>query len=112
MRYLLDSNICIYAMSGRHPQVLHRMQKAGKQALYVDAIVVSELAFGVAKSASSFQSRNKLQLQKFLLVLGQHQKQLEAQMMDLQANLDELKVHQRETRSLLHKSKNKLLRSN
>ncbi len=42
------------------------MQKAGKQALCVDAIVVSELAFGVAKSAPDFQARNKLQLQKFL----------------------------------------------
>ncbi len=41
------------------------------------------------------------QLQKFLLVLGQHRKQLEAQMMDLQANMDELKTHQREARSLL-----------
>src|SRR5665647_2249388 len=33
------------------------------------------------------------QLQKFLLVLANHQKQREAQMTDLQANLDELKVH-------------------
>ena len=66
MQYLLDSNICIYAMAGRHPQILQRMRKAGKQALCVDAIVVSELAFGVAKSAPSFQARNRLQLQKFL----------------------------------------------
>jgi len=52
------------------------------------------------------------QLQKFLLVLGEHQKQLEAQMMDLQANLDELKAHQREAKALLAKSKNKVLKSN
>jgi DNA-binding transcriptional MerR regulator len=52
------------------------------------------------------------QLQKFLLVLGAHQKQLEAQMMDLQANLDELKVHQREAKALLAESKNKSLKSN
>lgn len=44
------------------------------------------------------------QLQKFLLVIAEHQKQLEAQMRDLQANLDELKVHQREARALLAKS--------
>jgi DNA-binding transcriptional MerR regulator len=44
------------------------------------------------------------QLEKFLLVIGAHQKQLEAQMADLQANLDELKVHQREARALLAKS--------
>ena len=46
-----------------------------------------------------------LQLQKFLEVLTKHQQQLEAQMTDLQANLDELKVHQREARALLAKSK-------
>ena len=45
---------------------MRRMQKAGKQALCVDAIVVSELAYGVAKSAPNFQAKNKLQLQKFL----------------------------------------------
>lgn len=44
------------------------------------------------------------QLQKFLLVLAEHQKQLEAQMTDLQANLDELKEHQREAKALLAKS--------
>jgi DNA-binding transcriptional MerR regulator len=45
------------------------------------------------------------QLEKFLLVLSNHQQQLEAQMKDLQANLDELKVHQREARALLAKSR-------
>jgi DNA-binding transcriptional MerR regulator len=45
-----------------------------------------------------------VQLEKFLLVLSHHQQQLEAQMKDLQANLDELKVHQREAKALLAKS--------
>ena len=47
------------------------------------------------------------QLEKFLTVLASHQSQLEAQMLDLQANLDELKVHQREARALLAKSNGK-----
>jgi DNA-binding transcriptional MerR regulator len=45
-----------------------------------------------------------LQLEKFLLVLGQHRKQVEEQMADLQANLDEIKAHQREARALLAKA--------
>ena len=49
-----------------------------------------------------------LQLEKFLQVLAQHKKQLEEQMADLQANLDELKVHQREAKALLAKSKSKI----
>jgi len=44
------------------------------------------------------------QMEKFLQVLAHHQQQLEAQMTDLQANMDELKVHQREARALLAKS--------
>ena len=48
-----------------------------------------------------------VQLEKFLLVLTEHQRQLEAQMKDLQANLDELKVHQREAKALLAKTQRK-----
>ncbi|MDR3372072.1 MerR family DNA-binding transcriptional regulator [Rhodoferax sp.] len=44
------------------------------------------------------------QLEKFLQVLASHQQKLEAQMMDLQANMDELKVHQREAKTLLAKA--------
>jgi DNA-binding transcriptional MerR regulator len=43
------------------------------------------------------------QLQKFLDVLAQHRRQVEEQMADLQANLDEVKAHQREARALLAK---------
>ena len=43
------------------------------------------------------------QLGKFLEVLALHRKQIEEQMADLKANLDEIKVHQREARALLAK---------
>jgi DNA-binding transcriptional MerR regulator len=48
-----------------------------------------------------------LQLQKFLDVLAQHRRQVEEQMADLQANLDEVKAHQREARALLAKAEAK-----
>jgi DNA-binding transcriptional MerR regulator len=47
------------------------------------------------------------QLTKFLEVLAQHRKQIEEQMADLQANLDEIKVHQREAKALLAKAEAK-----
>jgi DNA-binding transcriptional MerR regulator len=47
------------------------------------------------------------QLSKFLNVLALHRKQIEEQMADLQANLDEIKVHQREARVLLAKQDGK-----
>lgn len=42
-----------------------------------------------------------VQLRRFLDVLAQHRRQLEEQMADLQANLDEVRVHEKEARTLL-----------
>ena len=44
------------------------------------------------------------QLKKFLAVLTDHRKKLEAQMIDLQANLDEIRVHEKEAKALLGKA--------
>jgi hypothetical protein len=40
-------------------------------------------------------------------VLAGHRQQLESQMADLQANLHELKAHEKETRALLNKASQK-----
>jgi DNA-binding transcriptional MerR regulator len=44
-----------------------------------------------------------VQLEKFLSVLAVHKKELEEQMMDLQANLEEVKLHEKEAKILLNK---------
>ena len=44
------------------------------------------------------------QLTKFLAVLAQHRTQLEEQMADLQDNLEEVKAHEKEARTLLTKA--------
>ena len=44
------------------------------------------------------------QLKKFLVILADHRKKLEAQLVDLQANLDELRAHEKEARVLLSKA--------
>ncbi|WP_296869323.1 MerR family DNA-binding transcriptional regulator [Tibeticola sp.] len=41
------------------------------------------------------------QLRKFLAVLAEHRRQLEEQLAEVQANLDEVKVHEKEARALL-----------
>jgi DNA-binding transcriptional MerR regulator len=41
------------------------------------------------------------QLRKFLTILAQHRQQLEEQLAELQANLDEVRTHEREARALL-----------
>ena len=44
-----------------------------------------------------------VQLQKFLSVLATHKRGLEEQMTDLQANLEEVKLHEKEAKGLLAK---------
>ena len=41
------------------------------------------------------------QLRKFLTILAQHRQQLEEQLAELQANLDEVRAHEREAKTLL-----------
>jgi DNA-binding transcriptional MerR regulator len=41
------------------------------------------------------------QLRKFLTILAQHRQQLEEQLAELQANLDEVRTHEREAKALL-----------
>ena len=44
------------------------------------------------------------QLKKFLTVLAEHRKKLHAQMMDLQANLEEIRTHEKEAKALLSRA--------
>lgn len=64
MKYLLDTNICVYAMNGHIP-VLRAMRRAGQGALCTSTVVLGELAFGVARSAPSHRERNALHLRLF-----------------------------------------------
>lgn len=41
------------------------------------------------------------QLRKFLAILAQHRQQLEEQLAELEANLDEVRTHEKEARALL-----------
>ena len=47
-----------------------------------------------------------VQLQKFLSVLASHKQELEEQMKDLQANLEEVKLHEKEAKVLLNRLQN------
>jgi DNA-binding transcriptional MerR regulator len=49
-----------------------------------------------------------VQLQKFLSVLATHKRELEEQMTDLHANLEEVKTHEKEAKALLSKLQSKV----
>lgn len=52
-RYLLDTNICIYAINNRPEKVKNRIIQAGEGNCMISSVVASELAFGVTKSNKS-----------------------------------------------------------
>ncbi len=66
MRYLLDTDICIYAINERPPKVLQALRDHHSAGLGVSAITASELHFGVARSGSP---RNAEALRRFLAAL-------------------------------------------
>jgi tRNA(fMet)-specific endonuclease VapC len=49
--FLLDTNICIYALNKRPPEVLDRLIDAGRHRVGISSITAAELAFGAAKNA-------------------------------------------------------------
>ena len=51
LRYLLDTNICIYALSGRYPQVQQRVDRQASGRIAISVIVYGELQFGIARSS-------------------------------------------------------------
>lgn len=63
MRYLLDTNICIYAIKHRPPEVLAALRAHESEGLGVSSITVAELQFGAVKSGSV---RNLTALAHFL----------------------------------------------
>jgi tRNA(fMet)-specific endonuclease VapC len=64
--YMLDTNICIYLINKRPPQVRAHFEGLRYGQVLVSSITGAELAFGVAKSGSA---RNREALEKFLAPL-------------------------------------------
>ncbi|MCI0654700.1 MAG: type II toxin-antitoxin system VapC family toxin [Methylococcaceae bacterium] len=66
MKFLLDTNICIYVINARPAHVLARFRCEAIADIGISAITAAELAYGVAKSGSA---RNRLALEKFFAPL-------------------------------------------
>ena len=48
--YLLDTNICIYAINGRHPNLTDKLLTVHPSDILISSITVGELEYGAAKS--------------------------------------------------------------
>lgn len=67
MKYLLDTNICIYLIKQKPPKVLARFQTLALTDIGISSITVAELEYGVCKSQQ--QEKNRNALMQFLISL-------------------------------------------
>lgn len=67
MTYMLDTNICIYAIKHKPEQVFQHMQKNLQKGLCISAITLAELEHGIEKS--SYPEKNRSALARFLAVI-------------------------------------------
>ena len=63
MRYMLDTDICIYTINDRPSAVLHAFRRHQEAGLGVSSVTAAELFYGVARTGSQ---RNLDALRRFL----------------------------------------------
>jgi tRNA(fMet)-specific endonuclease VapC len=67
MRYLFDTNICIYLIKKRPAEVLDRFRQHSPKDVAISTITLFELQYGIEKS--QYRQRSEDALTKFLLPL-------------------------------------------
>ena len=67
IKYLIDTNICIYIMNKRPIGIIHKFKQFDVGEIGVSTITVSELQYGVSKSKN--RRLNKQRIEEFLFPL-------------------------------------------
>jgi len=67
IRYLLDTNICIYLIKERPKEVLEQFRKHSPEEVAISTVTLFELQYGIEKSR--FRDRSRSALSKFILPL-------------------------------------------
>lgn len=67
MKYMLDTNICIYAIKNKPEKILNTLKEKMNDGICISAITLAELAHGVEKSAA--RDKNRAALLRFLTIL-------------------------------------------
>ena len=66
MRYMLDTNICIYLMKHQPPSVAKRFAKCLQGDVVISVIILAELEYGVQASNKNHQQQNRQALDGLL----------------------------------------------
>lgn len=68
MTYMLDTNICIYAMKNKPERVLKRLKEELNSGICISSITLAELEYGMKHSSDP--ARNEQALLRFLVPLS------------------------------------------
>ncbi len=60
--YLLDTNVCIYAMKDRYPALTRKLFQISPDEICVSAVTVGELEYGCSKSRWGERSRSVMNM--------------------------------------------------
>jgi tRNA(fMet)-specific endonuclease VapC len=66
--YLIDTNICIFAINIKPANVLEAIKENSKKGIYISSLTVAELEYGVENSKKI--ENNRLALLKFLSIFN------------------------------------------
>lgn len=67
MKYLIDTNICIYIMNNHPDNIINRFKQLELGDIGVSTVSISELQYGVSKSRH--REENQIRLEEFLAPL-------------------------------------------
>lgn len=68
MKYMLDTNVCVYIIRNKSPQLLQKLAQHAPSDICISSITASELQYGVQKSTQPAQ--NQQALDRFLAPLS------------------------------------------
>jgi tRNA(fMet)-specific endonuclease VapC len=66
--YLLDTNICIYAINRKPANVINAIKEKSVLGLYISSITLAELEYGIENSLQ--QDNNRIALHKFISIFN------------------------------------------
>jgi len=66
--FMLDTNICIYIIKKKPESVLRHIKRKKDKGLFISAITLAELEFGIENSV--YKEKNRIALMEFLTIIG------------------------------------------
>jgi len=66
--YLFDTNMCIFIIKRKFPNILDKLKKNRKKGFYISSITLAELEFGIENANPEYKEKNTIALMEFLSI--------------------------------------------